>query len=540
MRNLALIGRRLGRHLRGATGRSGAGDWGSYLAGIEPALTLRPRVVSFAQVPAVLGPQAPAAPLAVWIDGDGEAAQRTRDSLTDGGGLAPAAVLAGSLSEALSQTTCERVVLLRAGDVLAPEALRILGQAAAQVPEAEVITCDEDRLDAAGTRHAPVFRPGPSPERWLAWDDSGELLVVARESAARRLGSLADPFPKHVLALSLAGRDARGHAHVPLLLCHRPDGLGDEPAAGPERVAQLLRGRDGAEVTVEGEGVRRVHRPTALEPSVEVIVCLRDRPELLRRCVGSLRSGTDYEHLGLTLVDNGSREPETLELLATLAKDPRVRVLHDSRPFNFARLNNAAARQTEADLLVFLNNDTETIDRDWITTLSEEASRPEIGAVAPLLLYPDATVQHAGAALGLHGYAGHPFAGLARDTVTPFGRPSQGTRNWLAVTAACLMVGRSKFAQVGGFDESFIVAGNDVDLCLRLTRAGYRSLCVPHASLIHDESRSRGGHIDPGDFLRSAQTYGEFRTVGDPFYSPSLTLQRTDCSIRTLREGAPQ
>lgn len=99
-----------------------------------------------------------------------------------------------------------------------------------------------------------------------------------------------------------------------------------------------------------------------------------------------------------------------------------------------------------------------------------------------------------------------------------------------------MMVERSKFESVGGFDERFVVAGNDVDLCLRLTAAGYRSLCVPHAMLVHDESRSRGAHIDPGDFIRSQESYGEFRTVGDPFYNPNLTLDRTDCSVRVPGE----
>ena len=132
----------------------------------------------------------------------------------------------------------------------------------------------------------------------------------------------------------------------------------------------------------------------------------------------------------------------------------------------------------------------------------------------------------------MHGYAGHPFAGLAPHASTPFGRADGGTRNWLAVTAACLAVERRKFEAVGGFDERFVVAGNDVDLCLALTRAGHRSLCVPHAVLIHDESRSRGSYVDPGDFVCSEASYGDFRTVGDPFYNPNLTLAATDCSVR--------
>jgi O-antigen biosynthesis protein len=134
--------------------------------------------------------------------------------------------------------------------------------------------------------------------------------------------------------------------------------------------------------------------------------------------------------------------------------------------------------------------------------------------------------------LGLHGYAGHPFAGLAPDAATPFGSAADGVRNWLAVTAACMMVERAKLDAVGGFDETFVVAGNDVDLCLRLTAAGHRSLCLPHVRLLHDESRSRGTYVDPGDFAASERSYGAFRTVGDPFYNPNLTMTRTDCSVR--------
>ncbi|MBV9837250.1 MAG: glycosyltransferase, partial [Solirubrobacterales bacterium] len=340
------------------------------------------------------------------------------------------------------------------------------------------------------------------------------------------------PAWRHELALALAGPASASHAHVPLLLCHRgPEAPTPPPLAADVLASLLAQWEPGASVERAG-AARRIHRPLQHEPSVEVIVCLRDRPQLLARCVVSVLARTRYERLSVALVDNGSREPETRQLLGALTRRRGVRVLHDPRPFNFAALNNLAARTSSADVLVFLNNDTEVVDPDWMTKLLEEAVREQVGAVAPLLRYPDGTVQHAGAALGLHGYAGHPFAGLEPDARTPFGRADGGTRNWLAVTAACMMVQRHKFTTVGGFDASFVVAGNDVDLCLRLGAQGHRSLCVPSAVLVHDESRSRGSHIDPGDFVRSERSYGQFRTVGDPFYNPNLTLRDTDCSVR--------
>jgi len=520
--------------------RAAPDAWAAYLKGVEPALAAVPRVHRFAHPPVIGEAGLVPAPLAVWIDGepDSEATRRSETALA-AGSTQPVAVLHGPLRQALAEVRTKRLLVLRAGDVLAPLALERFGQAVRLAPDADLITCDEDELDAGGLRQAPRFRPGPSPDHWLACDASSTSLVIAREPTLELLGELSGgPAWRHELALALAGRAGERAAHTPLLLAHRGGDLAQPPPLAGEAVRRVLaRWEPEASVEVTG-GFRRVRRRHGREPTVEVIICLRDRPELLARCVVSLLARTDYERLSVALVDNGSRDTRTLELLAGLGRRDRVRVLHDGRPFNFAALNNAAARSSNAEVLVFLNNDTEIVDPNWITPLLEEALRPEVGAVAPMLLYPDGTVQHAGVALGMHGYAGHPFARLAPGSPTPFGAAEAGTRNWLAVTAACLMVQRSKFDGVGGFDESFVVAGNDVDLCLRLTAAGRRSLCAPQAVVLHDESRSRGAHIDPGDFVRSEHSYGEFRTVGDPFYNPNLTLSRTDCTPRTPAEAA--
>jgi GT2 family glycosyltransferase len=512
--------------------------WSEYLRAVEPALAGVARVHRFARPP-VIAHQVRQPPVSVWIDGTGERAQRTR-ALLNVGTTIPAEIIDGPLAPALAQIRTEHVILVGAGDEPAPLALERLAQAAVLAPDAHVITCDDDALTPGGRRRAPRFRPGPSPDRWLASDESGPMMLVRTSAAAKAAGGLrGGPAWRHELALQLAGRASERHGHVPLLLCHRPADAVDPPPLAPEAVDRLLRQWEpGARLEQDGRA-RVVRRPVSGEPSIEVIVCFRDRPELLARCVSSLLAQTDYDRLRLALVDNGSASLDTAELLAQLSRDRRIRVLRDARAFNFASLNNGAVASSEADVIVFLNNDTEVVQHDWVAILLEEAVRPEVGAVAPMLLYPDGKVQHAGAALGLHGYAGHPFAGLHPDTETPFGHASGGTRNWLAVTAACMMIERSKFLNIGGFDESFVVAGNDVDLCLRLTAAGHRSLCVPRAVLVHDESRSRGAHIDPADFVASERSYGEFRTIGDPFYNPNLTLHATDCSVRAPERGTP-
>jgi GT2 family glycosyltransferase len=238
---------------------------------------------------------------------------------------------------------------------------------------------------------------------------------------------------------------------------------------------------------------------------------------------------TAWERLRVTLVDNGSSAPPP----AALLRDPRVAVRADSRPFNFAALNNAAAAASDADVLVLLNNDTEVVQPGWLERLVAEAQRPEVGCVAPLLEYGDGRVQHAGVALGLFGVAGHPYAGLRPGEPTPFGPAAGGTRNWLAVSAACLVVERAAFAAAGGFDEAFTVTGQDVDLGLRLTAAGRRSLCVTDVRVVHHESRTRDGAAwHDGDAARSRGAYAPFLAAGDPFYPPALTRASTNCALR--------
>jgi GT2 family glycosyltransferase len=480
-----------------------------FVEDVEPGLTRAPRLHRFAVPPVVGEPDTPAVPLALCIVPRlGHDARATHGSIEEQT-RAPAEVLEMPVGEALGRAGGDWLAVVDAGDVLAPRALERLGQAATLAPDAALVTCDEDRLGPGGEREEPSFRPGPSPDLLPAVDLTSSLVALHGERAGEAAAGGAGW--RHRTALALAARDSGLLAHVPQVLVHT--------------VGERER----------GEHPGRARRPVP-SASVDVVVVFRDRPELLRRCARSVLGRSTHAQLGVRLVDNGSSDPEMPALLDELAADPRVEVTRDERPFNFAALNNAAAAASSADHLLFLNNDTEVITASWVEDLLEEAARPEVGAVAPLLLYPDGTVQHAGAALGLHGYAGHPFAGLRPDERTPFGAATDGTRNWLAVTAACMLVERRKFQAVGGFDESFVVAGNDVDLCLRLTAAGYRSLCVPHARLLHDESRSRGAHIDPGDFGQSERSYGEFRTVGDPFYNPNLTLALTDCGPRLPEE----
>jgi len=514
---------------------AGRARYESYRRHVEPVLMGAPRAHRFREVPLLGGARTAAEPMAVCVPPGGEAGASHASVARQT--VASAQVLDMPLERALHETRAPWIALVAVGTRLAPQALERLGQGVTLSPGVSVVSCDDDALDRAGRRTRPRLRPGPSPDLWLERDPGFALLGLAREPALAALArSGGDPY---CLFLLLAGPGGAGHAHVPMVLCHtrRPHAAAVRLDQGAtSRLAEALE--PGAQVQDCGGGRRRVRRRQSREPTVEVIVCFRDRPRLLERCARSLLGKSAYERLGLQLVDNDSSDPGVAPLLEDLARDARVTVYGDVRPFNFSALNHAAAARSEADVLVFLNNDTEIVDPDWLEVLLEQALRPEVGAVAPLLTYPDGRVQHAGVAIGMHGWAGHPFAGLEPDQQTPFGAATDGTRNWMAVTAACMMVERRKYMAVGGFDDAFAVGGGDVDLCLRLTAAGHRSLCVPSARVIHDESATRDpARIPPGDYDSSRQSYGDFRTVGDPFYHPALTLQDTSCRLRRVGES---
>lgn len=289
-------------------------------------------------------------------------------------------------------------------------------------------------------------------------------------------------------------------------------------------------------------------RPAVL-PGVEVIVPTRDRLALLRACAAGVLERTDYPDLSLCVVDNGSADPETLDLIAELAARPRVRVLRIDGPFDFAALNNAAAARSRAQVLAFLNDDTWVIEPGWLAAMAALAARPDAGAVGAKLFYPDGRIQHAGVALGLgaQGVAGHPFRG-APGTLDGPQAMLRVTREVSAVTGACLVVERRKFEAVGGFDPAFKVAFNDVDLCLRLGLRDWRTVWTPQARLVHLESVSRGGAeattAKAALLAREAAAMHDRwgpRLDADPYYHPALSLEGERWALApTPRSRAPR
>ena len=254
------------------------------------------------------------------------------------------------------------------------------------------------------------------------------------------------------------------------------------PAVAPKYLTAKAEPYRGAAVAVPGA-------------RVSIVIPFRDRPELLRNCLRSLRKST-FRRYEIVLVDNGSEDPRTGRLLTRFGARDDVRIVSGPGPFNFARLCNAGAAAATGDHLLFLNNDTEVLTRDWLERLLALAADPAVGAVGATLLYPDRTIQHAGILPRSDGMWVHPYRGRPADDPGDGGE-LRTVRTVPAITAACMMVRRDLFDNVGGFDEQFPVTLNDVDLCRRIRARGRLVVVTPHARLFHYEGLSRGYTIDP-------------------------------------------
>jgi len=288
-----------------------------------------------------------------------------------------------------------------------------------------------------------------------------------------------------------------------------------------------VRGRVTEDSGIPGH-TRVVYEVPDPKPLVSVIIPTRDRTDLLRLAVAAVAERCDYRSTEIVVMDNGSAEPESQRCFEEL-RGRGVQVLRDDRPFNYSALNNAGAKASRGELLLFLNNDIEPLDDGWLAEMVAQVSRPEVGAVGPKLLYPDGTIQHAGVILGLGGLAAHSHHGSPGTSAGYFGRAGLASE-FSAVTGACLLTKRAVFEAVGGFDEELPVAYNDIDLCLRIRERGLKVIYTPFARLVHNESATRGSDADgarrrrlEADKARMRSRWGE-RLERDPFYSPNLTL----------------
>ena len=271
-------------------------------------------------------------------------------------------------------------------------------------------------------------------------------------------------------------------------------------------------------------------------PKVSIIIPTRDGLDYLSTCISTLASKTHWPEYELIVVDNQSSDPDCLEYLNEIAKDPCIQVIPYDEPFNFSALNNYATEYAEGEYLLFLNNDIEVIQDEWLEQMMKHAVREGVGCVGSKLYYPDMRVQHAGVVIGFGGGADHAFK-LCQPDENGYMNRLVTTQNYSAVTGACLLVKKQIFNGISGFNEDLAVAFNDIDFCLKVMKAGYRNVWTPHARLIHHESVSRGHDFTPEKAKRFNEELNYLQSVWhtenwhDPAYNPHLSLCRHDFAV---------
>jgi glycosyltransferase involved in cell wall biosynthesis len=460
--------------------------------------------------------------------------------------------IAGASNDAAAMAKGEYIALLDNDDELTVDALYEVVKAINQ-ENAEFIYSDEDFIDTDGRCANPHFKPDWSPDLLMSHNYITHLACFKR-SLFEEVGGFDERFSgsqDYDLFLKLTEKTDR-IVHIPKVLYHwrtiegstsadskaKPEAL----AVGKRVLEEALR-RRGIEGRVEYGNIDhyfRVRYAINATPKVSIIIPFKDKPELLEMCIGSILQKSSYENFEIIGISNNSQEEATFTMMHRLQeRDERVAFYAYDIPFNYAAINNYAVRNYASGAhVLLLNNDIEVISEDWIEAMLEHSQRGEIGCVGAKLYYPDDTIQHAGIILGLGGYAGHSHKHYPRESHGYFNRLN-AVQNVSAVTAACMMVKRSVYEEVGGMDEEqFAVAYNDVDFCLRVMQCGYRNLFTPYAEMYHHESVSRGYENSPDKITRFhmekralARRHAELLDKGDPYYNPNLTRDREDFGI---------
>jgi GT2 family glycosyltransferase len=453
-------------------------------------------------------------------------------------------------NDAIAMAKGEFLALLDHDDELSEHALYMVVSKLNRQPNLDIIYSDEDKIDENQVRYDPYFKPDWNPDLFFTQNCISHLGVF-RASMVRAVGGFRKGYEGAQdwdLALRIIERSSADKiGHIPRILYHwrsipgsTARGISEKNYARTAQEKMLkdhfLRQHVNAQVipVLNGNHWQVKYEISSPLPLVSLLIPTRDGYEVLHRCIETIFEKTTYPNFEVMIVDNQSKDPKTLEYFDKLKRERGVHLLQFDKPFNFSAINNFAASMARGEILGFLNNDLEVISSDWLDNMVQNAVRPEIGAVGALLYFPDNTIQHAGVILGVGAsrIAGHAYYLMPRGFHGQMGR-AQLTQNLSAVTAACLVVQKSKFEEVSGFEEKLAIAFNDVDFCLRLRNKGYRNIWLPHATLYHHESASRGPEHTlekQKRFERECaymeKTWGQL-LQNDPAYNPNLSVDDT-------------
>ncbi|EFF26082.1 glycosyl transferase, group 2 family protein [Enterococcus faecium E1679] len=458
-------------------------------------------------------------------------------------------------NSALEMAEGEFIALLDNDDELPPFALYEVAKVLNVHPELDLIYSDEDKIDADGNRFDPHFKADWSPDT-LMGNNYISHLGVYRTSIVKELGGFRKGYEgsqDYDLVLRVTEQIPTEHIyHIDRVLYHWRTIPGSTASngeaksyiydSGVKALTDALSRRNikGSVHPGRISGFYEITYDVLQEDLVSVIIPTKNGYEDLKTCVDSIIEKTSYPNYEIIIADNGSTDPKMQELFAEYKHQLKDRFIVEliDIPFNYSRINNLAAEKANGKYFLFLNNDTEVIEPDWMTAMVSYAQFDRIGCVGAKLFYPDDTTQHAGVLLGIGGVAGHALNNYDRTHCGYFGRLVIDV-NYLAVTAACMMVKAADFNAVNGFDETLEVAFNDVDLCLKVYELGRYNVYAHQAELYHFESKSRGYEDTPEKQRRFA---GEIKKMQDkwpsyiahdPFYNDNLTKEGIgDFSLR--------
>jgi len=455
--------------------------------------------------------------------------------------------IASASNEALSLAQGEYVGFLDHDDELSKDALFEVVKLLNEYSQADLIYSDEDKIDLKGKRFQPFFKPDYSPDLLLSFNYICHFLVCRKELLQKVKGFRKgfEGSQDYDLLLRLSEKTDQIY-HIPKILYHWRQTKGSTSVDHKAKAAHIENSikaiqealkRRGIQGTVE-KGINfsqfesyRVKRKIKDHPLVSIIIPTKDKVSYLKRCIRSIREKTDYPHYELIVVDNKSEEKETLDFLSGLKKQENIHVLKYDDKYNFSKINNTAVKHAQGSHILFLNNDIEVISSEWMTAMLEHAQREEVGAVGAKLLYPDDTIQHAGTIVGLGGVAAHSHKKFHKNSNGYFGSLNT-IRNYSAITAACMMLRKKVFEEVGGFDEENLPVGfNDVDLCMEMRKRGYLIVYTPYAVLVHYESQSRTQYLNPDEVLFMKKKWGD-QLLSDPYYNPNLSYDSEDFSLK--------
>ena len=463
--------------------------------------------------------------------------------------------ISGNTNECLKMATGEYIALLDHDDILHPA---VLFEYAKVINEknADYIYCDEITFEGDSIDHMIVLHFKPD----FAIDNLRGNNYICHFSAFSRhlldetgvFRSQYDGSQDHDMILRLTGK-AKLVYHVPKALyywrSHKASVAQDINAktyavdAAKRAVHDHIMDVYGMDVKVESTRafptIFRIRYPLLERPLISIVIPNKDHMEDLSRCVESIVNKSTYENYEIVIVENNSETKEIFDYYKALEHNPKIRIVKYEGEFNYAKINNFGVSFTNGKYVLLLNNDMKVITRDWMEELLMYAQRPDVAAVGGKLYYADNTIQHAGIVIGLgaHRAAGHTHYKDDKMHLGYMGRLCYA-QDVTAVTGACLLVSRAQYDEVGGLDEEFRVAFNDVDFCLKLRHAGYLNVFTPFAELYHYESKTRG--MEEGEKQkRFQQEVDMFRRkwkadldAGDPYFNPNFSLDYSDYTIK--------